>query len=202
MAPPPTREEIDARLKKLREFRSSSYRGYAGYEKLPKWLSADLLLKRAGGDAGDGATRYRAIVEERVKQGVAESDALRLKWGLVLGGERFARKVRKHVDIGRETCGRKELARWVCFEDAVRVVERLKKEKWDDFRGRRGDAGRDLVLWACRQYGGMSLKEIGQKAGGLDYSAVAVAILRLKERAEKNREISEAMKVIGKKCQM
>lgn len=199
---PPMQEEVDSRLKRLREFRRSSYRGYAGYEKMPEWLASDVLMKRAGKLAEDGSSGYRAMVEDRIRQGVDESEGLNLKWGLVLGGERFARKVRRRLKTDREIKGKKELARWVSFEEVVKVVERLKKSKWEDFRDARGDDGRDLVLWACRQYGGMSLREVGLKAGGVDYSAVAVSILRLKKRAETDRRLAQAMMYIGEKCQM
>lgn len=198
----PTREEVDARLKRLREFRRSTYRGYAGYEPLPLWVEKDALLDRAAKDAADRFSSYRAIVEERIRQGVDESALAGLKWDLVLGGERFARTVRRHLQTGRETRGSKELARWVSFEHVVGVVERTKGEKWESFRDRRGDAGRDLVLWACRQYGGLSLREIGVSAGGMDYSAVAVAILRLKRTAAGNRKLSRTMGAIAKQCQM
>jgi len=198
----PTREEVDARIKGLREFRRSTYRGYAGYEPLPQWVEKDALLDRAAKDAPDRFSSYRAIVEERIRQGVEESALIGLKWDLVLGGERFARTVRRHLQTGRETRGRKELARWVSFEHVVGVVERIKGEKWESFRDKRGDEGRDLVLWACQQYGSMSLREIGTRAGGMDYSAVAVAILRLKRRAAGNRKLFGTMGAIAKQCQM
>jgi hypothetical protein len=198
----PTREEVDARLKRLREYRRSTYRGYAGYEPLPGWVEKDALLERAGKDTADRFSSYRAIVEERIRQGVEQSALIGLKWELVLGGERFARTVRRHLQTGRETRGRRQLARWVSFEHVVAVVERIKGEKWESFRERRGDGGRDLVLWACQQYGGMSLREIGTRAGNMDYSAVAVAILRLKKRASGNRKLSAMMETIANQCQM
>jgi len=130
-------------------------------------------------------------VEERIRQGVEESAISKVKWGLVLGGERFARKVRGRLKIGRETGGRRELGRRIDGDGIVRIVERLKKAKWDAFRDKRGDSGRDLVLWAARRYGGLPLKELGKRAGGMDYSAVAVSVRRFLERSQKDRALRD-----------
>jgi REP element-mobilizing transposase RayT len=198
---PPIPEEVEARLKKLRDFRRSSYRGYAGYERIPEWLTSDVLLKRVGEGEEDQSSGYRAMVEDRIRQGVNDSSGLNLKWGLVLGGERFARKVRKRLKPGREIRGKKEFGKWISFEEIVRIVERLKDEKWEAFRDKRGDTGRDLALWACRKYGGMSLREAGVKAGGMDYSAVAVSVLRFERRAENDRKLRKIMSYVAEKCQ-
>jgi REP element-mobilizing transposase RayT len=54
---PPTREEVAARLERLRRYRGSSYRAYAGYAKTPEWLDTEVILSRAG-----GAAAYRQSV--------------------------------------------------------------------------------------------------------------------------------------------
>ena len=60
----PTKEEIAVRLKRLRQYRASSYRAYAGYAKAPEWLDAEVILSRAG-----GGPAYRKAVEDRGRQG-------------------------------------------------------------------------------------------------------------------------------------
>jgi len=57
-------------------------RGYA-YGPKPKWLDSGILLRRAG-----GTEKYRRSVEERIRQGTGEGFRSRVRWGLVLGGER------------------------------------------------------------------------------------------------------------------
>lgn len=51
LARPPTKEELERRLKALREFKLSSYGAYAGYVKPAAWLDREPLLDRAGKDA-------------------------------------------------------------------------------------------------------------------------------------------------------
>ena len=202
IANPLTAEEVEKRLKGLREFRWSSYRGYAGYEKLPVWLDSGILLRRAAKKGEDPGKCYRLLVEDRIRQGTEERLGLRTKWGVILGGERFARKVRGHLKVERETSGRRDLQRWMRFEEIVKMVERVRKAKWADFKNKRGDPGRELVLWACRRFGGMTLKELGQKVDGMDYSAVAVSVIRLVEKSRNDRKLRKLMKVVAAECQM
>jgi hypothetical protein len=82
----------------------------------------------------------------------------------------------------------------------VKSVERIKGEPWASFRDRHGDWGRDLVLWAGRHYGGLTLGALGKRAGGVDYSAVAMGISRLGARARRDRALASAMKRVAKEC--
>jgi chromosomal replication initiation ATPase DnaA len=106
------------------------------------------------------------------------------------------------VRLCRETAGQKELARRRSFEEIVAIVERLKGETWLDFRDRYGDWGRDVVLWAGRKYGGMTLKELGAAAGGMDYVAVAAAVRRIAERSRSKAQLRAVLKHVTRKCIM
>ena len=147
----PTREEREQRLKALREHEWSSYAAYAGYRMGPTWLDSSVLLRRAGKEREKS---YRTLVEERIRQGAEEVLGAKVRWGLVLGAERFAKKVRGRIQVNREHEGQEALNRRRSWEEIVKMVERIKGEKWVDFRDRYGDWGRDLVLWAghgCRR---------------------------------------------------
>jgi hypothetical protein len=49
-----------------------------------------------------------------------------------------------------------------------------------------GGVGRPLALWAARRFGSMTLRDVGQAAGGMDYTAVSMAVKRLEQRAVLN----------------
>jgi putative transposase len=102
----PTPQQIEQRLTTLRTYRWSSYRAYAGYEAPPAWLSVESILTRAGGQKA-----YRRGVEERVRQGVAESPWQNVKWGLVLGSAAFSQRVRDGLAAGREMGAKGRCAR-------------------------------------------------------------------------------------------
>ena len=198
----PTEAEVERRLKGLRSYPWSTYRGYAGYGKMANWIDSGALWQRVRQVGKEATHSYRKEVEDRIRQGVAEGMGAKVRWGLVLGGERFARKVRRHLKVHRESRGREDLSRWMRFDEIVKVVERIRKEKWAEFRDRHGDNGRDLILWAGRRFGGMTLKELGDCAGRMDYSAVAVAILRLVARSKRDRALRRLMAKVAAKCQM
>ena len=77
----------------------------------------------------------------------------------------------------------------------------IKGEKWELFRDRHNDWGRDLALWGGRLYGGLTLAELGREAGGLDYATVAVATARLVKTAKKDRVLRKAMATLKAKCE-
>ncbi len=186
----PSPELIKKRLETLRFYPWSSYRAYAGYERPPEWLTRTEILRRAEG----GSEGYRTRTEERLTQGISEDLWSRLKWSAILGSERFAKAMREKADVQRETHGRKELRREVSWEDVVQAVERVKGERWPQFVDRHGDWGRDLALWVARRRGGMTLKELGEESGGMDYSAVSEAIRRFDRKRHRHPPVRAALK--------
>ena len=65
-------ELLAQRLRQLRQFRWSSYRAYGGYGPVPPWLEVRTVLGYGGGRQGERIHRYRAYVEEAVREGFAE----------------------------------------------------------------------------------------------------------------------------------
>ena len=193
---PPTKDEVGARLERLRRYRASSYRAYAGYTKAPAWLDCEVILSRVG-----GVPAYRKAVEDRVRQGVEESPWQQVKWGLALGGESFAARVRKQMRVGREVPGKRRLRQQRTFEDVVQAVERLTGEPWASFHDRHGDRRRDLVLWVARRCTGMTAAELGRAIGGVDYSAVAMAIRRFAIAQARDRKLAALAGKVAAECQ-
>ena len=68
----------------------------------------------------------------------------------------------------------------------------MKGEKWGQFVNRYGDWGRDVALYVAQRRGGMKLRELGEKVGGLDYSAVSESIRTFERRKLKNAEVRAA----------
>jgi len=76
-------------------------------------------------------------------------------------------------------------------------VERLKGERWAAFRDRRGDWGRDLALAVARRSTGLTLRELGARAGGLDYAAVSEAIRYFESRRVRREDARDALKRVS-----
>ena len=69
---------------------------------------------------------------------------------------------------------------------------------WEAFRDRYGDSGRDLVFWFGRKRCGLKLSNLAQKAGGLDYTAVSLAVKRFEERRLRDKRVKCLAEQVGK----
>ena len=107
--------------------------------------------------------------------------------------KRFGVEVHE-LAVLRETHGRKDLRRGVKWEEFKKAVETVKGERWGQFVNRYGDWGRDLALWIARRRGGMTLRDLGEKAGGKDYSAVSEAIRQFDRKQRKNAPARDALR--------
>ena len=67
------------------------------------------------------------------------------------------------------------------------MVEAVKGERWEGFRDRLGDWGRDVALLLGRRESGLKLGELGELCGGLDYRSVGGAIKKAMVRLGKDR---------------
>lgn len=187
----PTPEEVKKRLAELRRYEWSSYRAYAGYSEGPKWLTTNEFLRRAARKKDQRVSKYRKDVKYRLTKGVSEPFQERLKSGIALGTEKFLKQIKNMAKgYGRETKGKQELRRRVEFKDVVKAVEEVRGEKYKDFAERRDDWGNPLVLLIARLYCGMTLKEIGDAVGGMDYAAVGIKIKRFEKKVEKVRDLA------------
>ena len=81
-------------------------------------------------------------------------------------------------------------------------VELFSRKKRDVFMNQRGFWARPLLLWMAQKYAGMTLKQIGESAGGMDYTAVAMAIRRLKEKAVADIAIRRIMNKAKHECEL
>ena len=183
VAPPPSRELVAQRLKVLRAYRWSSYRAYAGYGPAPQWLTCAELWRRSASRGSQGSAAYRRRLEDYVRQGREESPWAALRAGMALGSEAFVAQVRGWVQGNRgEQPTLKQWAETVPWERIVAAVERVRGARWEQFRDRYGDPGRDLALWVARRRCNLTLRALGAKAGGMGDRAVNKAIMRMDSR--------------------
>lgn len=170
----PNAEQTRARMERLRSYRWSSYRAYAGYCQKAEWLETGEVLRRSG-----GRERLRKRIENYLMQEMNEDKIMALKARLLLGSTAFVEAMKQRISkMSKEQPDRKILERHVTFNQIVSVVEKEIGEKWNRFFNRHGDKGRDMVLYLARKRSGLTLREIGECAGGLEYKTVGKAIER------------------------
>ncbi|MBU6400526.1 MAG: transposase [Verrucomicrobia bacterium] len=184
----PTVSQVRERIEKLRTYRWSSYRAYAGLAAAPAWLECAAVLKLGGGGQETGRRKYRTYVEAALREGLQISPWEELREQVVLGSAGFLAGLRRHwTGDTREQRGVARLrAQSVDFAEVIRSVERVKGARWDAFRDRHGDPGRDLVLYLGRKACGLKLDDLAQRVGLREYAAVAVAVKRFTVRLERS----------------
>jgi len=181
----PDAQQVRRRIEMLRQYRWSSFRAYIGAVKTPAWLTTARVLGLAGASKNPGE-RYREYCEAALREGMAESPWSHVIGQTVLGTERFVSELLRKVG---QRAGEQKLRRRPGFDQIVGLVEQAQGGKWEQFRDRHGDVGRDLVLYVARTVCGMSLRELSERAG-IKYSSAATAVRRFGARALEDRKIS------------
>jgi REP element-mobilizing transposase RayT len=195
VGPAPKPEVIRKRLELLRGWRWSSYRAYAGYESGPAWLEREPLGRLCGGRTREERQRaLREYTERAVRQGMTERLWDRLVGGMVLGSAAFAQALRRQArGNAQEQTEFRRLAPRVSWERIVGAVERVKGQDWETFCEQHGDWGRDAALWLGRKRGRLTLRELGEDAGGMNCVAVGQALRRFARRLEREARLRGTM---------
>jgi REP element-mobilizing transposase RayT len=196
----PSVEEATQRLNALHAHRWSSFGAYRGVVERPAWLCTEELLGRASSDPQQRVVQYRADVENRLTAGVVPGGNGAEAGSFAVGSAEFVERARTLAKTGREVVESAGFRKRVSWADLVRCVEEVTSEPLAAAVKRRGSVCRGLLLWAARRYGRMTLREIGEATGGVDYTAVSMAIKRFEDRAKQDPSVQVLMDSVGAKC--
>jgi REP-associated tyrosine transposase len=195
---------VRKRIERLRRYQWSSYRAYLGLAQASSWLRCEDVQGRMGGKPGRRRREaYREYVESALRQGLPDRPWASLKEQVLLGTEEFVRQMGSVLQgDAREQTGLRRLQGQPQFSGVMQAVERLKGERWEAFRDRYGDWGRDLALYVGRKVCGLKLKDLGAAVGGIDYVSVSAAVRRFSLRAQKDRAMARALEEVRRRVQM
>ncbi len=105
------------------------------------------------------------------------------------------------MTASKEQPARRALAPLTLIEGVVEIVERIKGERWEAFRDRYGDDGRDLVVYLARHRSGLTLRQIGEALGIGEYKTVAKCVERFEKSLAVNtarrRRVEEALRQLS-----
>ena len=195
----PTPGQIQSRLEVLRNHSWSSYPAYAGYAVAPEWLTRKAIWARVAREGTEATAEYRNHIEDYLKQGMEDGLGARLSQMLAIGSTAFIEKLRKQIPArAGEGTNARAWRRLLSFDEIMQVVASIKKEPWNVFADRRGDWGRDLALFIGRMHGGLTLAELGAKAG-MQTSAVSKAVMRWEKRCKNDKALQRARKLALRK---
>jgi putative transposase len=191
------------RRKRLRSYRWSSYRGYAGLAKQNPLVCEELVLGEFGGRIVQrDKLRYRRFVEEGLLREI-ENPFEAVEWQMVLGSESLVQKVKDKLrskgNHWREVTALRRSARTteprvivsqVAAHYGISVNKLLHESIY-------GSDARNLAIWLAWQNSGLTLREIGEMFGGLDYAAVSQRIGRIKKRTETDKKLKRTLKILN-----
>jgi len=187
------------RRERLRAYSWSSYRGYAGVARQASFVTEDLVFGEFQARTGQ-ATRvqYRRFVEEGLLREI-ENPAEAAQWQAVLGSEEFLHTIKDRMQARRE--GRREVKalRKATAGPSPGAVVAVVAKKYGVpavrlLQGRAyGLRARSVAMWAVWQLCGLTLREIGELFGGMDYAAVAQRIRRLELDRQRRKELHDVL---------
>jgi REP element-mobilizing transposase RayT len=180
-------------VRRLADYKWSSYRAYAYGQSNPDWLNTEVLLSQFI-NVKDQNQAYRENIRKysKEKQRVWED----LRHGIFVGTEKFVKKIKKRYlpdvphaelpdqkrvikDVNIESVLSKAAGILNCDLDLCRESTRISKSV---------KADRDLLIYIVWQLGVATNQEIGEKIG-LTYSAVSQRVRVIKELLNKDKEI-------------
>jgi REP element-mobilizing transposase RayT len=183
---------LGERRERLRAYRWSTYLGYAGLRKQWSFVQEAPVLRQMGSaSAGsNGRLEYRRFVEEGLLREV-ESPWEEVQWQAVLGSESFVQRIQDRLQRKpkerAEITGLRRAARPPEAQAILKAVAQRYGVTMEHIRtGSYGLEARNVAIWLVWENSGMSLREIGELFGGLNYAAVAQRLRRLssKQRRE------------------
>ena len=190
-------EEVQQRLELLEAYPWSSYRAYAGLEEKPECLTCARIWKSIGRKSRESQRAYREFVEAGAREGAGPEIWRLVKGQVILGDEGFLARLTAGVTGDQvEQGGIKQLRHRPSWERVVQCVEEARGESWKEFHDRKGDFGREMVFWLARQEGGLRLREIGEKAEGINYRSVDSALRRFERRLQADPSLQRSLEKV------
>lgn len=180
-------------VKRLADYRWSSYRVYAYGRKTPGWLSTDLILSQFVGEQ-DKHKCYREKVQKYASE---ERNILEdLRHGLILGTETFVKNIRKQYlpsKLDSAVPQQNQLAATINFESYLLKAGHTLECDVKGFvqagrlSGTEKDK-RDILLYSIWRVGHLDNEQIGDLFG-ISYSAVSHTVKSVKLKLKMDQKL-------------
>jgi REP element-mobilizing transposase RayT len=184
---------LEARVKQLREYRWSSYRGYAGLEKKRASVAyAPALAMMTGRGAVE--LRYRRFVEAGLAQTDDEFVSLLRESPWMLGSERYCNKVQSRLEdrllrCRREDANLRKVLRRESADTVMADVCRVLGVRGEDLtRKRRDGTERAMAAYALVRRAGYTQRQAADRLGMKTGAAVSLLIRSLKNQMNRDKE--------------
>ena len=193
-------QPVGIKVKSLRNYRWSSYRGYTGLGRAEKWVDYGPLSAMTRNRGQTAKESYRDYVETGLAETDAEMKQLVRQSPLGIGARDFLRGLKAEVKALRgmrvkdeDIALRREMANTPA-EDILQVIReelRIGREELK-LRSRQG-WHRPLTAFLLQKHGGLTQREIAGLLGLKTGSAISVQIRLFKAELMRHRDCSRAL---------
>ncbi len=181
------------RLRALWNYKWSSLPGFVNLAKRREFVEYSAILAEYGGDSPGGRRRYKKQIVDDLAEGLAVKESI--VGQSILGGEGFVAWVREtylESRKDREQPAVRKIHQHVALDIVLAVVE---EETGISDAVHSAGTTRQIVMTALYKYAGLTNKEIGNVLG-VDYSTVSQGRKRLRDKAEKDKQIRSTIETI------
>jgi len=177
----------------------SSCPGFFWKRKEAHWVEYSWILSRFGPAPKGARTEYRKFL--RPDESRAETPPAKLHGQVILGTKSFIAKTQvllQQTSLNQEIVERKRLQSYPSPESVLKAVATAFDVLPESLQisGGRGNEPRKIALYLVRRYCGLSNQEVGTLFGGLHYSAVSKAVVRLEQELAKNRKLRKRVQQV------
>lgn len=174
-----------------------------GKSKLPFKLHWEWILSIYGRQRSNASRKYHEFILEGVRK--EENPAKDASGGWILGSESWVeRAVEKWGNFSsEELSGLRPIKTRVSIVELEKLVSKeFEVEEANLKKATYNNKARIAIIYLTTNYGGLTLKEAGQRYGGVGYSAVGKAISRFQESLKKDRDLDRKIKNIMSNVKM
>jgi chromosomal replication initiation ATPase DnaA len=104
-------------------------------------------------------------------------------------------------DRDQQTAVRRGALEALTWTQIVQAVSNVWNEPWEELLSVRGIGARQAAPFIGRIRGRLSLKGLGQLAGGIHHNAVGIAIRRFTQRLQSERTLLEKVSLVQKELE-
>jgi len=195
-------ENLNERWSKLLRSDLTSIPGYLHQKQRKTFLDYSFILNYMGGDNADGRRRYRAFVEQGIKQSLENPLKLGSGSGIV-GDVDFITEVKQILGIegepSREQPEKRQINRMFSAEELIGIfIKAVSIEKEELLTRGRQSLERAMLMELLYRHCRLTQIEIGKIVGGIDYSAVSQSRKRFRERMAQDASLKKKYDKIEK----
>lgn len=196
------KKRVEERRDVLLKYEASSLPGYLWKKKRNDFVNYDYVLDYMGGDNSKGRKAYGEFVGNGITQDL-DSPLDLGKGAGIIGTEEFVEWVKSEFvdkkERGRERPALRQLKKVFSPEELVEHFIRLTGETRQDILSRgRNTTARAMLMEFLYRFCIITQPQIGEIAGGIDYSAVSQARSRLQKRLSHDKDLRRRFEAIDR----